>query len=148
MFLAAAMLLTLGLLLPAFHVQSFWIFTRDISILFGISELSRNDQPYLAWFLLFVSVLVPLAKSLLGLYIVMNVRMPGLLLAGLIGTFELLGKLSFVDVFVIALIVIVLDGRVLTVASLGPGIYAYADGVALSWIATAALASMARQARA
>lgn len=143
--LSAALIIT-GLMMPAMHVEHFWFFHRNVSIMNGIYDLVDSGQIVLGWLILFLSVLVPIAKSMLGFFISAFVRECGPILSGLISTFQFLGKWSLADVFVLAILVIVIDGQVLTVAELGPGIYAFGAGVLLSYMATMVLHSRAQSA--
>jgi paraquat-inducible protein A len=146
LYLAAAAATATGLVLPALHVEQFWFFTRDISILSGIRDLIKGGQPVLGGLILFLSVIVPLTKAVMGLLISLFVRTSGPVLSAMLGIFSLLGKWSLADVFILAIGVIVLDGQLLTAANLGPGIYAFGFGALLSWIGTMALHARARRA--
>jgi paraquat-inducible protein A len=145
-FVAAIGATLIGLFTPALHVEQFWFFTRDITILGGIQQLIEGGQPVLGGLILFLSVVVPLVKAATGLLIGLFVRDAGPALSGLLGVFSLLGKWSLADVFILAIGVIVADGQLLTVANLGPGIYFFAAGAILSWIGTMALHGRARAA--
>lgn len=138
-FLTAAVSTLVGVTSPALHVERFWFFTRDISILSGIRDLIHNGQVLLGALILFLSVVLPLSKAVVGFLICLFVRETGPVLRGLLGLFNLLGKFSLTDVFVLAIGVIVLDGQLLTTANLGPGIYAFALGAILAWLGTMGL---------
>jgi uncharacterized paraquat-inducible protein A len=145
-FVAAIGSTLVGLFTPALHVEQFWFFTRDITILGGIRELIDGGQPVLGGLILLLSVALPLGKALTGLLISLFVRDAGPALSGLLGLFSVLGKWSLSDVFILAIGVIVVDGEILTVANLGPGIYAFGAGAVLSWVGTMALHGRARRA--
>lgn len=136
----------IGLYTPALHVEQFWFFTRDITILSGIRQLIEGGQPVLGGLIFVLSVVVPLAKAAIGLVVSLFVRSAGPALSGLLGIFSFLGKWSLADVFILAIGVIVADGQLLTVANLGPGIYFFAAGAILSWIGTMALHGRAKAA--
>jgi paraquat-inducible protein A len=137
---------SIGLVTPALHVEQFWFFTRDISVLSGIRQLIQSGQVVLGSLILVLSVVVPLSKALIGFLISAFVRESGPALTSLLGLFEFLGKWSLTDVFILALGVIVIDGQLLTAANLGPGIYLFGLGAILSWIGTMALHARAKRA--
>ncbi|MFO1186987.1 MAG: paraquat-inducible protein A [Alphaproteobacteria bacterium] len=145
-FVAAIGATLIGLYTPALHVEQFWFFTRDITILSGIRQLIEGGQPVLGGLIFALSVALPLAKAATGLLISLFVRDAGSALQGLLAIFSFLGKWSLADVFILAIGVIVADGQLLTVANLGPGIYFFAAGATLSWIGTMALYGRARAA--
>jgi uncharacterized paraquat-inducible protein A len=146
LFLTAIGATLTGLFTPALHVERFWFFSRDITILSGIRQLIEGGQPVLGGLILFLSVAVPLGKALTGLLITAFVRESGPALAAMLGVFSALGKWSLSDVFILAIGVIVIDGQLLTTANLGPGIYAFGLGAILSWLGTMALHARARRA--
>ncbi len=144
---AASLVCTgIGLVTPAFHVEQVWLFTRDVSVLSGIRQLVDNGEVVIGVLVFIVSVVVPVTKAFIGLVISAFVHDSGPLLTGLLKLFSALGKWSFTDVFIIALGVIVIDGRLLTAANLGPGIYLFGLGAALSWLGTMALHARAKRA--
>ena len=136
-FLVAGILLVASLNAPALHVDRLWVFSRDITLLEGINKLMESGQAALGLAVLCLSVGLPLAKVLTGLIITAAPKRSGPLLQGLVGLFSFLGKWSLADVIVLAVLVMILDGQVLTGANLGLGAYLFASSVILSTVATA-----------
>lgn len=143
-FLASGVATIYGLLAPALRIEQFWVFSRDVSILSAIRELIDSGQTVLGSVIFAVSVIVPLAKALIGFLVSSFARGSGPALAGVLGIFSALGKWSFTEVFILAIAVIVIDGQLLTAANLGPGIYAFATGAILSWVGTMGLHARAK----
>lgn len=135
-FLIAGGLTVAGLMLPALQVDRLWVFTRDISILSGIEGLAGEGQTALAALILALSVIVPLAKIAAGLSIALFFPGLGPASGALVRLFAFLGKWSLADVFVLAIIVMIVDGQLLTSANLGLGIYLFAAGVLIAAAAT------------
>ena len=117
---------------PALIVERFWIFERQISLIGGIFGLIEGGQAALGWGVLVLTVGLPAAKTLLGLLISSFARSSGPILRTAVWVFGLLGKWSLADVFVLAILVMVIDGQVLTQANVALGAYMFAAGVLLA----------------
>ncbi len=130
----SAALLAPGLLLPAITVERLW-FEIDYSILGAVGALARDGDWFLAVVVGGFSVALPIVK--------LAVAGRACFAGGAGGrAFTAMGavsKYSMLDVFVVALTVLVLDGRLLTSASAGPGIFCFAASVLLSTWALARL---------
>ena len=124
---ASALLFAPGLLLPAIAVERFWL-GIEYSILDGIAALVSGGDWFLAAVVGLFSVLLPTLKLGLAAWVWIARRPPGRVVEFL-GT---VSRYSMIDVFVIALTVMVIDGRILTSAAIGPGIVCFALSVALS----------------
>jgi paraquat-inducible protein A len=126
-----AMLVT-GLQLPAVTISSFWLYEQDLSILDGIRSFFAEGQTALGILVLAVSVVFPISKIMLGLFLLLrdkpHNKPTGFLLTALIW----LSKWSMTDVFVFALIVLVLNGQLLTSADIHGGVALFGGGVLLS----------------
>ncbi|MBV1886811.1 MAG: paraquat-inducible protein A [Parvibaculaceae bacterium] len=133
---ASLILVTLGLTQPALTVSAFWIYDTQISILQGIQSFFDQGQVALGFLVLAVSVVFPVLKILISLAALL-VAQPGKvgterLLTGLIW----LGKWSMTDVFVFALMVLVLNGKIIASADIHQGVALFAAGVLLSALGT------------
>lgn len=131
LFISLAMLIT-GLQLPAVTISSFWLYEQDLSIIDGIRSFFDEGQTALGILVLAVSVVFPISKILLGLFLLArgkpHNRPTGLVLVLLVW----LSKWSMTDVFVFALIVLVLNGQLLTSADIHGGVALFGGGVLLS----------------
>ncbi len=128
-------LVAFGLYLPAITIQSFYVFTEEYSILSGIISLFDQGQPILGSFVLAVSVVFPLLKITLGLIGIFTLESYPVVTRRTIQTLSALSKWSMVDVFAIALAVIVINGRILSTADIQIGVGLFAGGVLLSTVA-------------
>ncbi len=135
--LVSLVMVVAGLQLPAVTISSFWLYERDLSIIDGIQSFFDEGQTALGILVLTVSVVFPVLKILLGLALLVRKPLPngkrghrriGLLLGALVW----LSKWSLTDVFVFALIVLVLNGQLLTSADIHGGVALFAGGVLLS----------------
>ena len=141
---AALGLMIAGATLPAISVRSFWVFGETYSILGGILAMAERGDVVLAGFVLAVSVLFPTAKIVLGLVVLRRMTQPDAKLARLMGRLSALSKWSMADVLVLALLVIVLNGQLLTTANVHSGVALFALGVVAS---AAGLAMVERRAK-
>lgn len=121
-----------GLLLPAVTVSSFWFFEQDLSIWEGIQSFFDEGQTALGLLVLTVSVVFPVTKILLGLLLLSRDTHLGRRTDGVLALLVWLSKWSMTDVFVFALIVLVLNGQLLTSADIHGGVAVFAAGVLLS----------------
>ena len=134
--------LVAGLLLPAITIRSLG-FARDYSLLDSVFAFLDDSD----WFLFVVtfvfSVLFPLTKIVAGLVLwyLLDGAQPAArrLLDALAG----LSKWSMLDVFIIALVVLVADGRLLTSADVGIGAIVFSLAVLSSTWAVRRLAKLA-----
>ncbi|GAB5503564.1 paraquat-inducible protein A [Pyruvatibacter sp.] len=129
---AALALMIGGVTLPAISVSSFWVFGETYSILGGILAMAERGDVVLAGFVFAVSVLFPMAKIVLGLIALHRMKQPDAKLARIMGRLSALSRWSMADVLVLALLVIILNGQVLTTADVHSGVALFAMGVAAS----------------
>ena len=123
----SAALLAPGLSLPAITVERLW-FEIDYSILGAVAALAGDGDWFLAAIVGGFSVALPIAKLAFAGWAWFSGRIAGRAFAAM----GAVSKYSMLDVFVVALTVLVLDGRLLTSASAGPGIVCFAASVLLS----------------
>ena len=124
---ASALLLAPGLLLPAITVERLW-FEIDYSILGAVAALAGDGDWLLALAVGAFSVAFPIAKLAFDASAWLTGRTGGRAFAAL----GAVSRYSMLDVFIVALTVLVLDGRLLTSASAGPGIFCFGASVLLS----------------
>jgi len=129
---AALGLMIGGVTLPAISVSSFWIYEETYSILGGILAMAERGDVVLAGFVFAVSVLFPTAKIVLGLLALRRLHQRDAKLARIMGRLSALSKWSMADVLVLALLMIILNGQVLTTADIHSGVALFALGVIAS----------------
>jgi len=136
---AAFGMICLGLYAPALSVSSFYFFTTEYSIMSGITSLFEMGHPALGGLILTVSVIFPLVKIILGFLGLTVYDTRPHLMARVLRILSALSKWSMLDVFAIALAVVVINGRLLSTADLQIGIGLFASGVLLSTFALSRL---------
>ncbi|WOF73342.1 paraquat-inducible protein A [Parvibaculaceae bacterium PLY_AMNH_Bact1] len=130
--LASLAMVIVGLQVPAVTVHSFWLYENDLSILDGIRSFFDEGQTALGLLVLAVSVVFPVGKILLGMLLIARGRRRAGGTGALLGMLVWLSRWSMTDVFVFALIVLVLNGQLLTSADVHGGVALFAGGVLLS----------------
>lgn len=132
--LLALGLLGAGLFLPALAVRRFFV-TDSFSIVDGVLAFAGRGD----WFLFAVvglfSVVVPLLKIALSLWAWHELPRRPPLARRLVGWLSALAKWSMLDVFVIAITVLVIDGSLVDSADVGPGVVLFAAAVLTSAVA-------------
>ncbi len=121
-----------GLAMPAITISSFWVYEETYSILGGILAMFERGDVILGAFVLCMSALFPVGKILAGLAVLRRLREPKPRVARLLGILSQLSRWSMADVLVLALVVVVLNGQLLTAADLHSGVALFALGVAAS----------------
>ena len=125
-------LLAAGLWLPSLHLENLWVLHQEYSLL--TAALAFWEKGHIGLFLLIsgFTIVFPLLKGALGLWLFYKRfdedRRERFWLRRLGG----LSKWSMLDVFVIAVLVLALEGSVLTTAQLGNGIACFTASVLLS----------------
>lgn len=128
--IVAAGLLTVGLSLPVLHVQKLVFWKSDYSIVAGIRGMWAAGQYGLAALIFFFSVLFPYAK-LGALGVLWYGRFSPVRRGRLLEWLKVLGKWSMLDVFVVAVIVVITKSGGPLDAEPRVGIYVF--GAAVVW---------------
>ncbi len=135
--------LGVGLWLPALHFQNLWVLSQDYS-LWSAAWTFWEKQHYSLFALLFgFTVVLPIAKVLAGLWVFYGADPAGLPGKRWLHRLSAISKWSMLDVFIVAVIILALEGSLLTAASLGLGIALFAAAVVLSGWAYGRLARLA-----
>ena len=138
--IASLPLLAAGLLMPAISITRLALFADTYSILDTVFAFWSSGE-YGLFALVFVfSLVFPAAKVTLGLWAWLTSTRDEATLARLLRAFAAVSKWSMLDVFIVALVVLALQGSVLTTADLHAGLVLFAAAVLASTIATQRLA--------
>ncbi len=128
----AGLLLTFGWTLPVMTVETFYLFEDQITILGALGILFREGELLLFFLIGLFTVIFPVAKLVLAYWLWW--RLGRSLPSGskLPAWIETLGKWSMLDVFVVALLIVVLKLSLLSDVTVEPGLYVFAIGVIAS----------------
>jgi paraquat-inducible protein A len=131
-------LILVGLFEPALVVTEMGLFETRYSIVKGIRTFFEQGQTALGILVLTVSVIIPIFK-ILFCFGVLTVAKSGPRVSAWLRNLGILSPWSLTEVFILAIIILVLNGQLITSASLRPGAWFFAAGVVVSLIAIIAL---------
>jgi len=127
-----AVLLVAGWLLPAMTLQQLIILSDEVSILGAIVRLAEVGD-YALFAIVFVfTVAFPVAKLVVALLVWRRLHRPAPNLRRMLDWVEAFGRWSMLDVFVIALFVVVIKISALSDVTVHVGLYVFAAAVGLS----------------
>lgn len=141
MLILSLVLLAAGLALPALSVGTF-LFRRDYSILQGVWAFWKAGNYFLFVIVGLFSVVLPAVKTLLCAYVWYAVPRANGRAAKLVGVLAALSKWSMLDVFIIAITVLVMEGSLLSSADIHVGLFAFAAAVLLSTLGLKRMATL------
>jgi paraquat-inducible protein A len=133
MILMAIGLLIAGWSLPTLKLTKVIFFTDTYSIWAGITELWKADLYFLAGLIFFFSMIFPLVK-LLGLMGIWFVSLTQEARRMYLDWLELLGRWSMLDVFVVAILIVLVKSKAIVDAQAAIGIYLFAGAILLSML--------------
>ncbi len=133
--LAAIPLLVAGLVLPAISVTSLGIFEQTFSLSEGVARLAREHEYALFALVFFFTLAFPIVKIFVGLAACTLANTHPVTFRRLLKVIAALSKWSMLDVFVVALLVLIVDGNVLSSADVRSGALLFAAAILLSTFA-------------
>lgn len=128
-------LLILGLFLPAIFLKEMVVFRSNFSVITGIQNLFHEGHTILGVVIILFSVIFPIFK-LVVLYIVWFHRIPQSRKAAFIHWLSLLGKWSMLDVFVVAVTIVITQISRFADAQPKIGIYFFCASILLTMLVT------------
>jgi len=138
------LLLAAGLALPLIHVQKMVFWKNDYSVITGIISLWHQDQWLLAAVVFFFSLVFPILKlaALAGLWFLPLADRQRQHVLHWLG---ILGKWSMLDVFAVAILIVLV--KLGPVAKIEPerGVYAFTLAIVLSMVTTMYVTCLARK---
>ncbi len=122
--------------MPAVSVTSFVLFGATYSIVDGVFDF-WSDGRYGLFVLVFLfSVALPLGKVAVGIWAWLAGADSGSPLGRLLRAVAWISRWSMLDVCIVALLVVALEGSLLTTADIHAGLVLFAAGVVVSTVAT------------
>jgi paraquat-inducible protein A len=135
--------LTAGLLLPALRVTELRLFDTVYSVLGGLDALRKAGDWALLVLIFAFSIVLPYAKLVLLAWVWRRGKPSGSRHA--LDLIEALGRWSLLDVLVVALAVVTLQGNFFVRTRLEPGVYVFAAAALLSMALSAWTRRLARR---
>lgn len=133
--LLAAVLLSIGLSLPLMKVQQMVFWKSEYSVIQGVLELLKHGDYVLSLILFFFCVIFPIVK-LLVLWILWEAKLTDEKRQQFLKWLALLGKWSMLDVFVVAIIIVLVKLGPLAKTEAQVGVYVFAAAILWSLIST------------
>ncbi|MBK8909596.1 MAG: paraquat-inducible protein A [Rhodospirillales bacterium] len=132
----ALVCLVAGLLMPIMEVSNLWIFHGSYSIVDGVRILVETGDILIAVILTAFSIVMPMVKIGVLLLLWQRLRAGSLTSSRLPAVFEAIGKWSMLDVFVVAVVVVVAKASALADAGIGPAVFPFTVAVVLMFYCT------------
>ena len=120
-----------GWSLPTLKLTKAIFFTSTYSIWAGITELWKSNHYFLAGLIFFFSMIFPTGK-LLTLLAVWFVPLTHNVRSKFLNWLEILGRWSMLDVYVVAIMIVLIKAKDIVDANAAIGIYMFAAAVLLS----------------
>jgi paraquat-inducible protein A len=142
--LASFVLLLIALSLPLLTVEKMVFWKNDYSVIAGVHGLWQQGQYALAIILFFFSIVFPLFK-LATLGFIWFIRLAERKRQAVLRWLGILGKWSMLDVFVVAILIVLVKLGPLAKVQPQRGVYWFAAAIFLSMITSMYVDSLARK---
>lgn len=144
MILASFVLLLIALSLPLMTVEKMVFWKNDYSVITGVHGLWEQGQYALAVILFFFSIVFPVFK-LAMLAVIWTVRLAERKRQAVLHWLGILGKWSMLDVFVVAILIVLVKLGPLAKVRPQQGVYWFAAAILLSMITSMYVDSLAQK---
>lgn len=130
--LTAGGCLTSGFILPVLNVEQFYIFDKTFSLWSAMVQLFDNGDYFIGIVIFLFTFLFPIIKLVLCIWLTLVGKSDDDTTEKTLKVLELTGKWSMLDVFVIALLLLMTKTSVLATAKVQIGLYLFAAAVLLT----------------
>jgi len=134
LWLSSSLLLSVGIVLPMFSFQKFYIFNDTFSLLGGVLYLLEQGEILLFLILSVFSIVLPLYKMVLAFLLVNNRIQDAGQKMRIVKRLAVIGKWSMSDVFVIAVLAATVKLNMIATIEVHTGLYIFGSGVIVSMI--------------
>ena len=128
----ALLLLSLGLFMPAIKIKSLIFINRELSLVDSVFTFFNSGNIFLFLITFLFSIVFPTLKIIIGLYVWYTYKNRLGSADGLMRLLSITSKWSMLDVFIIALVILIVDGRLLSEADIMVGAIVFTVSVILS----------------
>lgn len=141
--LGSTILLCIGLSLPLLYSQKlFW--KNTYSVWEGVVDLWRQNELMLSAVIFFFSIVFPFAK-LFGLTVIWFLKLPEESRDRLLHWLGVLGKWSMLDVFVVAILIVLIKLGPFVKVEPRAGVYVFSAAIACSMLTTMYVEALAKR---
>ncbi len=143
--IAAAAALVAGWLLPVMTVRTLLVFYDEVSILTGALRLLESGDVAIFLLIVLFTVVLPVAKLVFAWLAWSRLRVDDPRVRRALGWVEAVGRWSMLDVFVIAMLVVIIKLSLVSDVSIHAGLYVFIAAVVLSMVAVRRIAVLAHR---
>ena len=133
--LISAVLLVAGWFLPVMTVRTLLVFYNEVSIIEGAFSMLENGDYLLVAIVVIFTIIFPVGKLALAYLVWQRLDRPDHNLSKALHWVELFSKWSMLDVFVVALVVVIAKISLVSDVAIHLGLYIFCSAVMLSMIA-------------
>jgi len=141
LWLSSSSLLIVGIVLPMFSFQKFYIFNDTFSLLGGVLYLLEQGEILLFLILSVFSIVLPLYKMAIIFLLVNNRIQDAEQKMIIVKRLAVIGKWSMTDVFVIAVLAATVKLNMIATIEVHAGLYVFGAGVIISMLLVHSLLS-------
>ena len=141
----SCLLLLLGWLLPVMTVETFYFFDDRVTIAGALFTLLQEGEALLFCIVFVFTVIFPVAKLTLACLAWHQLVTQRGSVGSTVGRIEQLGKWSMLDVFVVALLVVVLKLSIFSDVTVEAGLYIFAAAVVCSMLTVRRIVHLGRE---
>lgn len=138
----ASILLAIGLVTPIVTLKQLLLFETTFSVVSGVVQLLTEGQWFLFLLISGFSIAIPVLKLSLLYRLVSSRQISGDRLHRYLHWMHVYGKWSMLDVFVVAVLVVVVKLGAIASVQMEPGLYAFAASVLLTMFVTARIVGL------
>lgn len=139
----AAVLLTLGLYFPLLRIEKMLFWKNEYSVATGVFGLFEDRQYLLAAVVFFWSVVFPIGKLVLLVWLWFG-RSDAKQRAFVLRWLDKVSRWSMLDVFIVAVLIVALKLGPIASVTVEPGLYVFAGAVVLLMLLGAWIENLAR----
>ncbi len=143
--LAAAAALLAGWLLPVMTIRTLYVFYDEVSILTGAFRLLDSGDYLLFALIALFTVVLPVAKLIFAYLAWNHLKVADPRVRRTLGWVETIGRWSMLDVFVVAILVVVIKLSMVSDVEVHTGLYVFVLAVVLSMVAVHRIATLAHR---
>ncbi|WP_282606719.1 paraquat-inducible protein A [Pelagibius sp. Alg239-R121] len=132
MLLTSAALLVAGWFMPVMTVRTLMIFYDEVSIVEGALRLIESGDYLLVAIILTFTIVFPVCKLILAFLVWRRPEIPRGDLSRALRWVELFSKWSMLDVFVVALVIVIVKISLVSDVTIHAGLYVFCTAVVLS----------------
>jgi len=143
--IAAAAALVAGWLLPVMTVRTLLVFYDEVSILTGALRLLESGDVAIFVLIVLFTVVLPVGKLIFAWLAWSRLRVDDPRVRRVLGWIETVGRWSMLDVFVVAMLVVVIKLSLISDVEIHAGLYVFIAAVVLSMFAVRRIAVLAHR---